>query len=97
MAKKKYFPNNWQAYKDSPDDLFFDHGFEEFMNWKIGGWELPSSVACIIRVKEKKKVKEYVYESSYHAMNKVGKLMDAGLEFTIVDSDAVHHMEPKLK
>ena len=50
MAKKEYMPNNWQEYKDAPDDAFIPHTFEEIMSWKVSGWELPSSVWCVIRV-----------------------------------------------
>jgi hypothetical protein len=47
--RKPYFDNNWQEYKDAPDDMFHTHTFEEVMSWKVGGWELPSSVCCVIR------------------------------------------------
>ena len=63
MSKKKpYYPNNWQAFKDAPDEMFCDHTFDELMDWKVAGWELPSSVYCIIRTMDvnTKKVKEYV-------------------------------------
>ena len=39
--KRRYYPNNWKLYKDSPDDMFIDHTYDEFMSWKIDGWELP--------------------------------------------------------
>ena len=45
----KYYPNNWEHYKDAPDEMFEPHTFEEVMSWKVAGWELPSSVCCIIR------------------------------------------------
>ena len=97
MKKKKYFPNNWQAYKDADDSCFIQHTYEEFVTWKLEGWELPSSVSCIIRVTDPKtkKVKEYVYSQPKAAMNFVGKLMAQGKEFTVVDEESVHHMEPK--
>ena len=44
----KEFPNNWKAYKDAPDDMFEPHTFEEVMDWKVAGWELPSSGNCLI-------------------------------------------------
>ena len=47
--KKKYFPNNWSEYKNAPDDMFLDHTFQELLNWKVLGWELPSSVSTMIR------------------------------------------------
>ena len=54
MSGKPYFPNNWQEYKDAPDEMFQPHTFDEIMNWKVAGWELPSSVSCIIRVHNNK-------------------------------------------
>ena len=97
MAKKKYFPNNWQAYKDADDSLFMQHTYEELMEWKLAGWELPSSVCCIIRVTNSKngKVKEYTYSKPKAAMSFVGKLMAQGHEFTVADDEQIHHMVPK--
>ena len=99
--KKKYFPNNWQRYKDMPDDFFslggnVYHTFEEFMDWKCGGCELPSSVACIIRVQDNKtnKIKEHVYSRPNDAIKFCNKLMDEGKTFTIVDEEQVQLMQP---
>ena len=101
MAKQKYFPNNWRRYKDSPDDFFslggnVYHTFEDIMDWKVGGWELPSSVCCIIRVEHKDtgKVKEYVYSNAKSAVKFCNKLMEQGHEFTIVDEEQVQQMVP---
>ena len=99
--KKKYFPNNWQRYKDA-DDSFFSlggnvyHTFEDIMDWKVGGWELPSSVCCIIRVEDTKtrKVREHVYSRPNDAVKFCNKLMEAGHTFTIVDEDQVQEMIP---
>ena len=62
--RKKYFPNNWKLYKDAPSELYVDHLYEEVMDWKVAGWELPRDVYCIIRAThlKTKKVKEYVYK-----------------------------------
>ena len=49
MTKQPYYPNNWRAFKDAPDETFETLTFDEFMDWKIGGWELPSSCNYIIR------------------------------------------------
>ena len=38
MSKKKnkpYFPNNWKAYANTPDDMFEPLPIEQFMDWKI--------------------------------------------------------------
>ena len=47
--KKKYFPNNYEAVAGAPAEWFGTLDFDEFMDWKIGGYELPSSINCIIR------------------------------------------------
>ena len=98
MTKKKkpYQPNNWQLYKDSDDSMFIPHEYDEFMNWKVAGWEIPSSVCCIIRETDPitKKVKEHVYSRPRSAVNFVQKLMDEGKEFTICDEEQIHQMYP---
>ena len=99
MSKKKkpYYPNNWKLYKDSDDSMFIPHEFNEFMDWKLGGWELPSSVCCIIRETdtETKKVKEHVYSKRKYAVKKIHSLMDEGKEFTICDEVQIHQMYPE--
>ena len=97
MAKKEYLPNNWQEYKDAPDDAFIPHTFEEIMSWKVAGWELPSSVCCVIRVTnvDTKKVKEHVYSKRSAAQAKVDQLINTpGIEFTVADHESIHHLSP---
>jgi len=95
--KQRYFHNNWRQYKNSPDDFFYDHSFEDFMNWKVAGWELPSSVCCIIRETDTKtkKVKEHVYSKRSYAIKKIKDLVQQQKEFTIVDEYEVHQMYPE--
>ena len=97
MAKHKEFPNNWQEYKDADDDMFHEHTFEEIMSWKVAGWELPSSVCCIIRTSDLNtgKVKEYVYQKRSAAQAKVNALIDTpDIEFTVVDHESIHFLTP---
>ena len=97
MAKREYYPNNWQEYKDLDDDNFIPHTFEELMSWKVANWELPSSVVCIIRVRNSDtyKVTEHVYSKRSAAQAKVDKLINTpGIEFTVVDHEAIHHLSP---
>jgi len=89
----KYYPNNWQKYKDAPDDVFYTPTYEEFEEWKLAGWELPDSVICIIRAEEKGKIKEYTYQRKCYAEDRVKQLMKDGYSFTVVDNDAIHHLE----
>ena len=97
MAKKSYFPNNWQQYKDADDSEFIPHTFEEIMSWKVGGWELPHSVCCVIRVTntETKKVTEHVFQKQRAAQAKVNQLIDLpDIEFIVADHEAIHHLFP---
>lgn len=96
-GKKGYFPNNWEHYKEAPDDFFIPHTFQEVMDWKVANWELPSSVACIIRTHDpvKHKVKEYVYQRPKDAQNKIEELCRIpDISIAIVDHQRVHYLVP---
>jgi len=95
MNGKKYFPNNWQEYKDAPDELFQPHTFDELMSWKVAGWELPGSVSCIMRITDNKtgKVKEIVYQRDHAAEEKMRRLMRTpDIEVTVCNHDSIHHI-----
>ena len=92
-SKKPYYPNNWQRYKDAPDDVFKSLTWEEFHDWKMCGWDLPESVLCLIRVENKDtgKVKEYAYSTPRGVSNRMQRLMaDPANEITICDNDEIH-------
>jgi hypothetical protein len=94
-GNKKYFPNNWQNYKDAPDDMFLPHTFDEVMEWKLCNWELPSSVCCIIRSQNNKtgKVKEYIYQRHKDAQKKVYELLHTpDIEILVCDHDSIHQL-----
>ena len=99
MSKKKkpYFPNNWQAYANCPAEMFESFPMEQFMDWRVEGWEIPSSIACIIREEDKEsgRVKEYVYSRQSAAQKRVNKIMDKGNIFTVCGHDGLHYMFPK--
>ena len=101
MPKKKpYYPNNWQEFKNTPAEWFESITYDEFMDWKIGGWEMPTSVACMIRETNKRtgKVKEYVYQREHAARNKAREIMRTGeSEFVVCTRDQIHFMTPKLE
>ena len=62
--KKKYFPNNWRVIKDTPDRYFPGMPYEQFEDWKIYGYVLPSSVFSLVRTKDKDgKVEEFTYNT----------------------------------
>ena len=99
MAKKKpYFHNNVEAIKNAPDSCFIPIPFDEFMDWKIGGWELPSSCNYIIRERNLNtgKVKEYVYQKPGAAKKKLAERMKSGdCEFVVADHDSVNILTPR--
>jgi len=98
-SKKKYFPNNWRAYKEAHHSFFIPIPYDEFMDWKIAGWEMPSSVSCMIRETNRRtgKVKEYIYSSETAAKNRARRIMDKGeSEFIVCTPNEIHYMEPEL-
>jgi len=93
----KYFPNNYESFKNAPDDAFIPHTFEEVMTWKVAGWELPDSVCCVIRVSnlKSKKVEELVYQRHKSAQKKIDQLLrEPDIEFVVCDHEAIHHLTP---
>tara|TARA_R100000781_G_scaffold25199_1_gene18641 strand:- start:3435 stop:3779 length:345 start_codon:yes stop_codon:yes gene_type:complete len=99
MPKKKpYFPNNWSKLVNVPAHYFDSLTFEEFMDWRIAGWELPSSIDCIIREENLKtgKIKEHVYSRQSAAKKRVMKIMtQCESEFVLASHDSIHHLYPK--
>ena len=98
MPKRKpYYPNNWKAIKDAPDQFFLSLPFDQFMDWKMCGWEIPSSVGAMIRETNLKtgKVKEYVYKKHGAAKDRARKIMNEGNAFIVCTAEAVHHMYPE--
>ena len=98
MTKKPYYPNNWKAYKDTPAELFDSIEYDEFMSWKVAGWEIPSSVKCIIREHNIRtgKVKEKVYSSKLRAELALSKQMESGeSDFVICSDTAIVNLKPE--
>ena len=97
--KKKYFPNNWSEYSNAPDEMFLDHSFQDLLDWKVHGWEIPSSVSTMIREThlETKKTKEHIYCKPGNAKRKILQLIDKGepLEITICNADEIHRLLPE--
>ena len=96
--KKPYYPNNYDAVAECPAEWFQPIPFDEFMDWKIGGYEIPSSIACIIREKrtDTGEVTEYVYQTSGGGRKKAEQIMSEGVsEITVCTDEAVHHLYPE--
>ena len=100
MAKKKpYYPNNWKKIKAVPAEYFDALSVEDFMEWRLYNWEIPSSVACIIREENSVTglITEYTYSKPSAAKAKVKQLMDAGHDFVIANEEEVVDMKPLLE
>ena len=98
--RRKYFPNNWKAYKESPDEFFLPITYKDFFNWKVMGWVLPSSIACVIREEKDGKISERIYSQSQSADNYLTKQMldkNNNTTFTIVDGNSVQVLRPNRK
>ena len=97
-VKKSYFPNNIKAIQDAPSEVFESIEYDEFFEWRVGGWEIPSSVMCIIREQNVTtgKVKEHIYKQRTAAERKIRDLMhQENTELTIATEDAVHYIKHK--
>ena len=99
MPKRKGdFPNNYQAYSDQPPEFFNDHSFEDFYEWKVMNWLIPSQVSTIIRSTHTKtrKVTEYVYKTNYGSDRRIEKLLIKGdSEITVCSADYIHTLTPR--
>ena len=99
--RPKYFPNNWKAYKESPDNFFIPLTYKDFFNWKVMGWVLPSSIACVIREEDQYgQISEKVYSQTAAAQKYLdSKTADKNMNtiFTIVDGKSVQVLYPNKK
>ena len=100
MSKAKYYANNWQHWHDAPDG--WSDGqlptFEEFMEYKIGGWEIPSSHTHIVRAYNKTtgKVTEYDYRRQDAAMDKIEQLvLENNYDLCLVDHETIRFYRNK--
>lgn len=77
MNGKKYFHNNWKEIQATPSEFFPEITWDEFYEWRVASWELPSSVCCIIREENKVtgKIKEHVYQKQASAVKKLQSII----------------------
>ena len=95
MTKKKLFANNWKEYRDTPWEMFPDVGFEEYMEWRVHGWEILPTHCCVIRARTQAgKVNEYSYKRWSAAEKRINKLLGDPdmVELTIVEDEEVKVM-----
>jgi len=96
MPKRKYYPNKWKQVNAVPSEHFESIDFMELMEWKLGGYELPEGVVCVLRERNLKtnKVSEYTYMQMSAAKRKTNKLIKQGdSEITICTHSQVAHID----
>lgn len=88
-------PNNWLAVYQTPHQFFPEIAYDDFYEFHIANWLLPSSHECIIRATNLKdgRVSEFNYRYRKAAENKIRKL-HATHEFVVCDHEAIHKLSP---
>ena len=94
--RRKYYPNNWEAIKECPSSYFPEMLYEEFKDWKIHGYQLPSSHFGIVRIEnlDTGKIEEATYKSEYHARQRLKKEMKGNKHITLATMDGVYNLMP---
>ena len=96
MSKRRYYPNKWNQVNAVPSEHFESIDFDMLMDWKIGGYELPEGVVCLLRERNLKtnKVSEYTYMQMSAAKRRTDKIIKQGdSELTICTHSQVAHIE----
>ena len=89
----KYYPNNIEAIRDAPDEYFEPCTWEEFHDWRVCAWEIPTSVVCIMRAEHKDtgEITEHVYQQPKAAQKRLLRYMqDGDHEVTVCNSESIH-------
>ena len=88
-------PNNWLAVYETPSEYFPAIGYDDFYEFHIANWMLPSSHECVIRATDLRtgKVSEHSYRYRRAAENKIKKLIGTH-EFVVCDHEAIHKLSP---
>jgi len=95
--KGRYFPNNVREIQNAPDHLFIGLPFDELLDWKVNGYELPDSVFCLMRITDKdtKLVTERYYNTRHYAKKRLAKCIQQGFEVVMVSNDGIYYIEPR--
>ena len=88
-------PNNWLAVYQTPHQFFPEISYDDFYEFHIANWMLPSSHECIIRATRLSdgRVSEFNYRYRKAAENKIKKLIGTH-EFVVCDLEAIHKLSP---
>ena len=96
MKKRKYYPNNWDAIKQCPPNYFPAMEYEDFREWKVFGYQLPSSHYAVVRIDDRDKgtIVEYTYKTEHHTKQRLKKEMTGNKHVTVATMDGVYHLMP---
>lgn len=96
MKKRKYYPNNWEAIKACPPKYFPEMEYEEFRDWKIFGYQLPSSHYGVVRIEnlDKGTIEEFTYKTEHHTKQRLKKEIGKNCLITVATDDGVYHLMP---
>ena len=89
--KAKYFPNNVRALQQVPAEHFEPCTFKDFVEWRLCSWEMPDSVACIIREERQDgTIREHVYQKGAYAKKKLIEIVANRNVAILADHDSVN-------
>lgn len=94
---RKYFPHNIREIQQSPDHFFCSLPYDELMEWKINGYELPDSVFCLMRIRNKdtQLIEERYYNTTHYAKRRLAKCIQDGSEVTMVSNEGCYHIDSR--
>lgn len=95
--KKKYFPNNWQQYKDLDEKHIVQHKFEDVMECKELGL-LDDTHYALLRTRDivTGKVKEKAYKSKRYALIALtNAVLSMRYEITFLKDEVAEHFDPR--
>ena len=96
--KKKYFPNNWKAYKDLDEALIIRHPFDEVMELK-SMISLDDTHYAVLRTRDLQtgKVKEKSYKSKRYALEALlNAVLSLKYEVTFLNDTDVSLFDPRV-
>jgi len=93
---QRYFPNNCEAIRNTPEMYFPSMSYEQFEDSKIYNYQIPQSVFAIIRMKDSKgKYEEKYYNTERGASNCINKCMKENKEIYVCTDEGMYHLKPE--
>ena len=88
-------PNNWLAVYQTPCQFFPSYTYDDFYEFHVANWMLPSSHECIIRATRLSddRASEFNYIYRKAAVNKIKQFLGTH-ELAVCDHEAIHKLTP---